>query len=89
MTVLQNTDLNLNVQAKFKQNVNLVICHVFNAALAFLKHSQWSVARGFTPAPLKTESLRPQTEVQCIECNKTGHGSRLINNLFIGFYFMP
>jgi len=30
----QNTDLNLDVQAKFKQNINLVICHVYSPSRA-------------------------------------------------------
>ena len=29
-SLLQNTDLNRNVQTNFKQNVNLVTCHVFH-----------------------------------------------------------
>ena len=32
--LLQNTGLNLNVQVKFKKNVNLVVCHVFFAVLS-------------------------------------------------------
>ena len=27
--LLQNRDLNLNVQAKFKRNIKFVICHLF------------------------------------------------------------
>ena len=35
--LLQTTDLNLNVQAWFKRNVNLVICHVFSLPRAVLR----------------------------------------------------
>ena len=43
----------------------------------------------FPPVPLKIESFRPWTEVECIECDETWQGSRLINYLLIGFYFTP
>ena len=53
--------------------------------------SQWSVARVFPSVPLKAESLRPYTctEVECIECDETWQGSRLINYLLIGFHYIP
>ena len=53
--------------------------------------SQWSVARVFPSVPLKAKSLRPYTwtEVECIECDETWQGSRLINYLLIGFHYIP
>ena len=35
--LLQNTDFNLNVPAKFKRNVNLVISHDFSPSRAVFK----------------------------------------------------
>ena len=49
--------------------------------------SRWSVGRAFAPTPSNTERFRPYTEVECIKCNETWQGSRLINYLFIGVYF--
>ena len=48
-----------------------------------------SIARAFPALPSKSKSFRPQTEVECIECNETWQGSRLINYLFIGVYVIP
>ena len=49
------------------------------------KKSLELVARAFAPKPLKSERFRPQTVVECIECNETWQGSRLINYPFIVF----
>ena len=56
---------------------------------AFMTNTRWSVARAFPPAPLKIESFRLYTKVECIECNETWRGSRWINYLSIGYYFIP
>ena len=35
--------------------------------------------------PLKTDNFRPQTQLECVKCDETWQGSKLINHLLIGF----
>ena len=60
-----------------------------HAALICTTITRWTVARVFAPKPPKTKRFYwPLTERECIECNETWRGRRLINYLFIGVYFI-
>ena len=51
--------------------------------------ARWSVARAFPSISSKIRSSRPETEVECMECNENWQASKLINYLFTGVYFIP
>ena len=50
--------------------------------------TRWSVAKACAPHLSKLRVLVHIQLVECIECNETWQGSRLINYLFIGVYFI-
>ena len=92
MNLIKMAGLNISLSLNRRQNSsdkkhNLILSLVlfFPFCCCF---SLWSVAMA-SPIPLKTESFRPYTKVECIESDETWQGWRLINYLLIVFFFIP
>ena len=92
MNLIKMAGLNISLSLNRRQNSsdkkhNLILSLVlfFPFCCCF---SLWSVAMA-SPIPLKTESFRPYTKVECIESDETWQGWRLINYLLIVFFFHP